>query len=113
MSFVLDYLELPSSDAKTSRGFFQQAFGWSFADYGGSYAEIRDAGLLLGVNADPEDKSAAPIAVIRTDDLAKAERAVIAAGGVITRPAYDFPGGRRFYFREPGGAELAIYVSSD
>jgi len=112
-AYQLDYLELPSSDAKKSRGFFQSAFGWSFADFGGTYAEIRDAGLLFGVNADPEDRSSAPIAVIRTDDLEKAERDVVKAGGVITRPAYDFPGGRRFYFREPGGAELAVYVTAD
>ncbi len=38
---------------------------------------------------------------------------MVAAGGVITRPAYDFPGGRRFFFREPGGAELAVYVTDD
>ena len=81
-AYQLDYLELPSSDAKKSRGFFQSAFGWSFADFGGTYAEIRDAGLLFGVNADPEDRSSAPIAVIRTDDLENAERDVVRAGGV-------------------------------
>jgi hypothetical protein len=113
MAYVLDYLELPSADATKSRTFFGKAFGWGFADYGGTYAEIRDAGLLFGVNADTEDKSTAPIAVIRTDDLGKAEHDVVAAGGVITRPAYDFPGGRRFFFREPGGAELALYVTND
>ena len=113
MSYVLDYLELPSTDATKSRSFFGQAFGWGFADYGGTYAEIRDAGLLFGVNADKGDKSAAPMAVIRTDDLQRAERDVVAAGGTITRPAYDFPGGRRFFFREPGGAELAVYITND
>ena len=35
----------------------------------------------------------------------------LAAGGTITRPQYDFPGGRRFHFREPGGNELAVYVT--
>ncbi len=111
--FVLDYLELPSSDAVKSREFFTAAFGWSYADYGGTYAEIREAGLLFGVNADGKDKSAAPMAVIRTDDLEKAVAAVQAAGGVITRKPYDFPGGRRFFFREPGGSELAVYVTSE
>lgn len=112
-TFTLDYLELPSSDAVRSRGFFGQAFGWSHVDYGGTYAEIRGAGLLFGVNADTTDKSAAPMAVIRTDDLEAAEKSVVAAGGVITRKPYDFPGGRRFFFREPGGAELAVYVTSE
>ncbi len=111
--YVLDYLELPSRDAVTTRGFFERAFGWSYADFGGSYAEIREAGLLFGVNSDGADKSTAPIPVIRAADLAQAERDVVAAGGVITREAYDFPGGRRFYFREPGGAELAVYVTTE
>lgn len=111
--FTLDYLELPSADAGRSRAFFSDAFGWSFVDYGGTYAEIRGAGLLFGVNADPADRSAAPMAVIRSDDLVAAEKAVIAAGGTITRKPYDFPGGRRFFFREPGGAELAVYVASE
>lgn len=111
--FVLDYLELPSSDALKSRAFFTDAFGWTYADYGGTYAEIRGAGLLFGVNADGKDKSAAPMAVIRTTDLAAAEKAVVAAGGVITRRPYDFPGGRRFFFREPGGSELAVYMTTE
>jgi predicted enzyme related to lactoylglutathione lyase len=51
--------------------------------------------------------------VIRTDNLEQAEKDVVAAGGVITRKPYDFPGGRRFFFREPGGSECAVYVSND
>ena len=112
-AYVLDYMELPSADARKSREFFGKAFGWGFADYGGSYAEIRDAGLLFGVNADAGDMSTAPMPVIRTDDLAAAEKAVVEAGGVITRRPYTFPGGRRFFFREPGGAELAVYVTTE
>jgi predicted enzyme related to lactoylglutathione lyase len=34
---------------------------------------------------------------------------VKAAGGVITRPIFSFPGGRRFHFRDPGGNELGVY----
>lgn len=111
--FTLDYLELPSSDALESRAFFADAFGWTYVDYSGTYAEIRGAGLVFGVNADGNDKSGAPVAVIRTDDLEAAEKAVVAAGGTITRQAYDFPGGRRFFFREPGGAELAVYATAE
>ncbi len=111
--FTLDYLELPSSDAVSSRGFFSAAFGWTHVDYGGTYAEIHGAGLLFGVNADGQDKSSAPLAVIRTDDLEAAVKAVEAAGGIITRKPYGYPGGRRFFFREPGGSELAVYATSE
>ena len=56
------------------------------------------------------DKSAAPLVGIHTDDIVKAEQAVIAAGGTITRKTYDFPGGKRFYFREPSGSEMMVYM---
>jgi len=48
--------------------------------------------------------------VIRAEDLEAAERDVVAAGGTIIVPAYDFPGGRRFHFRAPGGVDFAVYV---
>lgn len=111
MVYTLDYLELPSTDAVKSRAFFGAAFGWSFVDYGGTYAEIHGGGLTFGVNADSADQSRATIPVIRAADLDAAYAVVVAAGGVITREPYDFPGGRRFFFREPGGAELAVYVN--
>jgi predicted enzyme related to lactoylglutathione lyase len=111
--YVLDYLELPSGDNARSRDFFASAFGWTHRDFGGSYAEIHGAGLLFGVNSDAGDRSGAPVPVIRAINLDAAEKAVLAAGGVITREQYDFPGGRRFFCREPGGSELAVYVTAE
>lgn len=113
MKPVIDYFELPSRDAVVSRDFFGKAFGWSFVDYGGTYAEIRDAGVLFGVNADSADHSAAPVMGIRTDDIAAAEAAVVGAGGSLTRATYNYPGGRRFFFREPGGAEMMVYQPTE
>ena len=55
-AYVLDYLELPSADAVKSRAFFGKAFGWGFVDYGGSYAEIRDAGLTLGLSTHDDEE---------------------------------------------------------
>lgn len=107
--YQIDYLEFPSSAARTSRQFFADAFGWSFTDYGPSYVGIDDAGIDAGMDGGA-DRTAAPLAVIRTADLELAEREVLAAGGIITRAAYDFPGGRRFHFREPGGNELAVWI---
>ena len=80
--------------------------------YGPDYDGLNGAGIDGGVDQSAE-KVAATMAVIRTDDLDSAERRVIAAGGVITRAQFDFPGGRRFHFREPGGNELAVYVARE
>jgi competence protein ComEC len=35
--------------------------------------------------------------------------AVCDAGGIIARPIFSFPGGRRFHFIDPGGNELAVW----
>ena len=41
-------------------------------------------------------------------NIAKVE----AAGGVIEQAIFDFPGGRRFHFIEPGGSELAVWSAT-
>ena len=107
--YQIDYLEFPSTNGTRTREFFSEAFGWRFTNYGPTYDAIDDAGLDSGIDAG-ENRTVAPLAVIRTADLEAAERNVVAAGGTITRSAFDFPGGRRFHFREPGGCELAVWV---
>jgi predicted enzyme related to lactoylglutathione lyase len=112
-SFVIDYFELPAADIAASQSFFRQAFGFGSKDYGPGYSEITDAGVLGGVNADKTDRSRAPLIGIRTDDIAAAQRAIEAAGGTITKPISDYPGGQRFFFREPGGNEMLVYCPSE
>lgn len=43
------------------------------------------------------------------NDLADAQARVEATGGRIVKPAYDFPGGRRFHFADPDGCQLAVW----
>jgi predicted enzyme related to lactoylglutathione lyase len=109
-NYQIDYFELPATAADGTRAFFDKAFGWTFKDYGPDYVEIHGAAVIGGINAHPDDKPAAPLIGIRTDDIIKAEQAVVGAGGTITRPTYDFPGGKRFYFREPSGSEMMVYM---
>jgi predicted enzyme related to lactoylglutathione lyase len=108
-TYQIDYLEFPSTNGVRTRRFFADAFGWRFTGYGPTYEGIDDAGIDAGIDSS-DSRVAAPLAVIRTTDLEVAERDVVAAGGVITKSAYDFPGGRRFHFREPGGCELAVWI---
>jgi predicted enzyme related to lactoylglutathione lyase len=46
---------------------------------------------------------------VRVDDLEGAFDAVSKAGGVIAKPIFSFPGGRRFQFIDPSGNELAVW----
>jgi len=112
MTDQIDYIEFPSTNRAVTSAFFQAAFGWGITSYGPDYDGINNAGIDGGIDQAPQ-KVAATMAVIRTQNLDDAERRVKAAGGTITRPQFDFPGGRRFHFREPGGNEMAVYVASE
>ena len=48
----------------------------------------------------------------RVDDLEAALDAVSKAGGLISRPIFAFPGGRRFHFVDPSGSELAVWAAA-
>ena len=104
----LDYLEMPGGDMTSTRDFYGQAFGWTFQDYGPTYAAFNE-GLDGGFDADPTERSRAPLPVLYAHDLEAMMARVEAAGGVILKPIYAFPGGRRFHFRDPAGTEMAIW----
>jgi predicted enzyme related to lactoylglutathione lyase len=101
------FIELPVSDLAATKTFYTQAFDLSFTDFGPSYTCTMTGDVDLGLQADTSEATTAPLAVIMVDDLEAALDAVGKAGGVITKPVFAFPGGRRFHFRDPSGNELA------
>lgn len=103
----LDYLELPGGDLAATKAFYGAAFGWSFIDYGPEYASF-DAGLDGGFDAQV-DAVRTPLPVLFASDLEAMLAKVEAAGGTVIKPIFDFPGGRRFHFRDPAGNELAVW----
>ena len=104
----IDYLELPAGDIGGIKSFYAEAFGWTFQDYGPTYAAF-DQGLDGGFDADPAERTRAPLPVLFAHDLEDMLARVEAAGGVILRSIYAFPGGRRFLFRDPAGTEMAVW----
>jgi predicted enzyme related to lactoylglutathione lyase len=109
----IDYVELPSLTAhELTRAFYSKAFGWTFTDYGSDYAATTSGDVYVGLNGTPEDALSAPLPVVRVDDLEAAFKAVTEAGGIIARPIFSFPGGRRFHFIDPGGSELAVWSTA-
>jgi hypothetical protein len=49
------------------------------------------------------------LVVIYAVDLEAIREVVVASGGEVTRETFDFPGGRRFHFSDPGGNEIAVW----
>lgn len=112
----IDYLELPAKGASAEcKRFYREAFGWSFTDYGETYAAFEGAGLDGGFNGEPDSPggSPAPLVVLYAHDLEAMEAKVRAAGAAIVAPIFAFPGGRRFHFRDPAGNVLAVWTAAE
>ena len=105
----IDYVEFNVRDIARAKAFYGGAFGWRFTDYGQSYCEFNDGRLTGGFTTGGAIRPGGPLVILYADDLAEIERRVVAAGGKVVRPAYAFPGGRRFHFEDPEGYELAVW----
>ncbi|HUF35879.1 MAG TPA: VOC family protein [Gemmatimonadales bacterium] len=105
----IDYIELPAPDVGAAKRFYAAAFGWEFTDYGPDYTSFLDGRLAGGLRKADKPEPGGPLVVIFALDLADAERRVRQAGGRVVKPAFSFPGGRRFHFVDPGGNELAVW----
>ena len=109
----IDYVELPSATGhEITRAFYSKAFGWAFTDYGPDYSAMTTGDVDVGLNGQREEALAAPLPVIRVQDLDVAFDSVTKAGGVIAKAIFSFPGGRRFHFIDPSGSELAVWEAA-
>ena len=108
MNEPIDYVELPGGDLAATKSFYAAAFGWSFTDYGPDYAGIEAAGLDGGFDRSTATGTA-PLVILKSSDLDAALARVEAAGAEVVRPIFEFPGGRRFHFRDPAGNVLGVW----
>ncbi len=109
---AIDYIELTVPDLATGKAFYAAAFGWTFNDYGPSYSGIVGADREQGGLSQGEPPGrGGPLVILYSEDLEATLSAVKAAGGEITTEPFDFPGGRRFHFADPGGNELGVWTT--
>ena len=106
----IDYVELPAGDVAASKRFYASVFGWTYQDWGDDYADTKSSGVSSGLTAVGPQAPKTPLVVIFVTDLAAAKSRVQAAGGIICRDIFDFPGGQRFHFVDPAGNELAVWA---
>lgn len=108
----INYVEFPARDIPATKRFFETVFGWSFEDYGPEYTAFSGQGLDGGFyKADVASSSDAGAALIvfYSRDIETTQAKVENAGGLIVKPLFAFPGGRRFHFVEPSGNEMAVW----
>lgn len=104
----IDYIEWTAPDLPKVKAFYQEAFGWSFTDYGPDYTAFED-GRLSGGFARAPIRPGGSLIVLYAVELEATQRRIEKAGGTIAKPIFSFPGGRRFHFRDPAGNELAVW----
>lgn len=108
----LNYVEFPARDLSATKTFFEDAFGWSFEDFGPEYSAFTNQGLDGGFYQSDLTSTTAngsALLVLLSENLEVTQSAVESAGGKISRPIFSFPGGQRFHFIEPSGNELAVW----
>lgn len=108
----IDNIEFAVRDIARARAFYEAAFGWSFREFGPEYCEFSDGRLTGGLTTLGEVRPGGPLVILYAKDLEEARERVEAAGGRIVNPLLEFPGGRRFHFRDPDGYELAVWSES-
>lgn len=106
---TINYIELPSTDLDKTKKFYGDLFGWSFTDWGDDYISFEGAGIDGGFTTLTTSQPCGVLVVLYSDNLETCLDQVTAAGGVIVKPIFEFPGGRRFQFTDPSGNELAVW----
>ena len=106
----IDYIEFNVSNIEKTKAFYSAAFGWTFKDYGPQYCEFSDGRLTGGfTTTGPVTAKGGALVILFADDISAAQASVENAGGKITAPIFEFPGGRRFHFTDLDGYELAVW----
>ncbi len=108
----INYLELPANNLSATKAFFEQVFNWKFVDYGLNYTAFSDQELDGGffqsdLFASTDHGSA--LIIFYSERLDETQHKIEQAGGIIIKPIFSFPGGRRFHFTEPSGNEFAVW----
>ena len=110
----IDYIEIPVADLQRARAFFEGLFGWTFQEWGDEYMSFSDGRLDGGFRLAPESPlPGGVLLVFFSTNLERDVQRVQEMGGTITQEIFSFPGGRRFHFSDPVGAEFAIWGESN
>ena len=108
----INYVEFPAKNIKAAKEFFTIVFGWSFVDYGPEYTAFSNEGIDGGFfqsNLSVSTENGSALIVFYSKDLEQTQAKIEDAGGLIIKPIFTFPGGRRFHFADPNDNEYAVW----
>jgi hypothetical protein len=111
---AIAYIEFITMNIEWTKQFYSIVFGWKFKDWGPDYIDCKadDSEIAIGFAKGlplEEHSRSAPLVVLYSADLEATEAAIVAAGGKIVVPTFEFPGGRRFHFSDGVGNVLGVW----
>lgn len=113
---AIDQIEFSTTNFEESEAFFATAFGWRFNRYGPNYMGYvdcaRDKREHGGFVLTDKVGTGGPLVVIYSNSLETSFAAMKEAGGNLTKDIFEFPGGRRFEFKDPSGNAFACWSRS-
>ncbi len=112
----LNYVEFGTLDINSTKRFFETVFGWIFTDYGPEYTAFANQGLDGGFFKAEHTgitENGGALLVFYSADIKQTLSKVEGAGGHVNKPIFEFPGGCRFHFIEPGGNEFAVWSEKE
>jgi predicted enzyme related to lactoylglutathione lyase len=110
----ITYVEFTTTNIEQTKRFYSTVFGWSFKDWGPDYIDCNaiHSGVAVGFAKgapQPPVPNSAPLIVLYSADLKLTQGAIVAAGGSIVVPTFEFPGGRRFHFSDGAGNVMGVW----
>ena len=114
----VNYIEIACRNLVASKDFFSNVFDWAFNDYfdpeSGSvnYSAFSldniNGGFFSADKAVSQNNGSA-LLIFYSLNLNATAIQIKSAGGIISKPTFNFPGGRRFHFIDPSGNEFAVW----
>lgn len=106
---TINYIEFKAKDLQQTKAFYTTVFGWEFTNYGATYIAFANSGLEGGFEKTDEEIINGALVVLYHENLEAIKTKVVQANGTICQEIFEFPGGKRFHFKDPSGNELAIW----
>lgn len=108
-SKTINYIEFKAKNLQEIKDFYSKVFSWTFIDFGPTYIAFSNSGLEGGFELTESPIVNGALVVLYDVDLEKIQSEILKAGGKISVPTFEFPGGKRFHFLDPSGNELAVW----
>lgn len=108
----IDYVEFPTRDIAATKAFFSKAFSWEFVDYSPEYTTFTNGSLDGGFfksDLTVSSLNGSALIVFYSENLERTLAKIEVCGGLVVRPIFTFPGGRRFHFKDPSGNEFGVW----